>query len=122
MRRPRAMDPGVAETPLRHEVWLVDLGDPIGREAAYHRPALVVSDDPANRYGLVTLCPITRSRRGYPTRVEVPPGSSGLDETSYVQAEQPRTLSTARLVHRLGRADIAVMSEVDRVLRLLLRL
>lgn len=118
----RVMAAPMAEAPRRGELWLVDLGDPIGHEAASHRPALVVSDDPANRHGLVTLCPITRSKRGYPTRVEIVPGASGLDETSYVQGEQPRTLSTARLVHRLGRADITVLSEVGRVLRLLLRL
>lgn len=101
---------------------MVDLGNPIGHEAAFHRPALVVSDDPANRHGLVTVCPIGSARRNYPTRVEITPGNSGLDGTSYVQGEQVRTISTDRLVHRLGRAEIAVQHELDRVLRLLLRL
>lgn len=100
----------------------MDLGEPIGHEAAAIRPALVVSDDPANRFGLVTVCPIGRAKRGYPTRVEIEPGGSGLDETSHVQAEQVRTISTARLVQRLGRADLVVTHEVERVLRLLLRL
>lgn len=100
----------------------MDLGEPIGHEAGFHRPALVVSDDPANRFGLVTVCPIGRARRGYPTRVEIEPGSSGLDETSHVQGEQVRTISATRLVQRLGRADLVVTHEVERVLRLLLRL
>jgi len=116
------MPPPVAEEPRRGDVWLVDLGDPIGHEAAFVRPALVVSDDPSNRYGLVTVCPIGRARRDYPTRIEIVPGTSGLDESSYVQGEQVRTISTNRLVHRLGRAETAVEHEVSRVLRLLLRL
>lgn len=112
----------MAEPILRGEIWLVDLGDPIGREAAWRRPALVVSDDPANRHGLAVVCPIGSARRDYPTRVEVDPGRSGLDETSYVRCEQVRTISSARLVHRLGSVDFMAMTEVERVLRLILRL
>jgi mRNA interferase MazF len=108
--------------PLRGEVWLVDLGQPIGHEAGAARPALVVSDDPANMHGLVVMCPITRSRRGYPTHVEIERGSSGLDVTSYIQTEQIRTVSTARLTRRLGMADLAALSSVERALRFLLRL
>ena len=103
-------------------MWIVDLGDPIGHEAAFLRPALVVSDDPANRHGLVVVCPIGRAQRNYPSRVEILPGISGLDEVSYVQGEQVRTISTRRLVQRLGRADVVVEHEVSRVLRILLRL
>lgn len=110
------------EAPRYGEVWLLDLGDPIGHEAAFWRPALVVSDDRANRHGLVTVCPIGRTQRDYPTRIEIEPGRSGLDEISCVQAEQIRTVSTARLVRCLGVADLPVTHAVARVLRMLLRL
>lgn len=106
----------------RGEVWLVDLGEPVGHEAAWQRPALVVSDDPANRHGLVVVCPVGSARRHYPTRIEVEPGPSGLDEVSYVQCEQVRTVSTTRLVHRLGSVDVVAMTAVERILRLLFRL
>ncbi|HZE65719.1 MAG TPA: type II toxin-antitoxin system PemK/MazF family toxin [Sporichthyaceae bacterium] len=108
--------------PLRGEVWMVDLGQPIGHEAGATRPALVVSDDPANAHGLAVMCPITRTRRGYPTQVEIEQGSSGLDTTSYVQTEQIRTVSTKRLTHRLGMIDSSELSSVERSLRFLLRL
>lgn len=101
---------------------MIDLGDPVGHEAAHLRPALVVSDDPANRHGLVVVCPIATAQRDYPTRVELESGGSGIDHTSYVQCEQVRTISTKRLVHRLGVADLTAMTEVPRVLQLLLRL
>lgn len=108
--------------PLRGEIWLVDFGEPIGHEAGAARPGLVVSDDPANVHGLVVLCPVTRTRRAYPTHVELEPGSSGLPSTSYAQVEQVRTVSTRRLTRRLGAADVAAMSQVERSLRFLLRL
>lgn len=110
------------EPPRRGEVWLADLGEPIGHEAAFLRPVLVVSDDPANRHGLATICPIGSAKRDYPTRIEIVEGTSGLHQTSYVQGEQVRTISANRLVHTLGRADVLVMRDVERVLRLLLRL
>lgn len=110
------------DDPRRGDVWLIDLGEPVGHEAAYRRPALVVSDDPANRHGLVVVSPIGTARQGYPTRIELEPGPSGLDRRSYVQCEQLRTISALRLIHRLGAADLGVMTEVERVLRLVLRL
>jgi mRNA interferase MazF len=108
--------------PLRGEIWAVDLGDPIGHEAGTSRPALVVSDDPANAHGLAVVCPITRTRRAYPTHVELETGRSGLADTSYVQTERIRTISTARLTRRLGSADVVAMGAVERSLRFLLRL
>lgn len=108
--------------PRRGEIWLADFGDPIGHQAGSARSALVVSDDRANQRGLVIACPITRTKRGYPTHVEIEPGNSGLDETSYLQGEQVRTMSTARLLHRLGHADVTAVHGIERVLRLLLRL
>lgn len=108
--------------PLRGEIWIVDFGEPIGHEAGSARPGLVMSDDPANVHGLVVLCPVTRTRRAYPTHIELEPGGSGLQATSYVQAEQVRTVSTQRLSRRLGTADPAALAQVERSLRFLLRL
>lgn len=106
----------------RGEFWQVDLGVPVGHEAGFHRPALVVSDDRFNSHGLVTVCPVGRARRDYPTRIEVEPGRSGLPETSYVQVEQLWTISADRLARLSGSADVVVMSRVDQILRYLLRL
>ena len=108
-----------ATAPKRGEVWDVDLGDPIGHEAAFVRPALIVSADRFNRHRLVSVCPLTRTQKAYPTRVQLEPGESGLDVTSQVQVEQVRTISTARLVRRRGAAGGAAMIVVARILRLL---
>lgn len=108
--------------PSRASIWLVDLGDPIGHEAAFRRPALVISVDTFNSHGLVTVCPVTSAMRPYPTRVELDPAGAGLRHVSYVQVEQLRTISTERLVERLGAVDLLVMARVERILRYLLGL
>lgn len=110
------------EVPLRGQVWWVDLGHPLGQEAGYERPAVVISDERQNRHGLITVCPITRTQRDYPTRVEIDSPQSGLMEVSYIQAEQLRTVSAARLARRAGTADAVIMARVAQILRYLLAL
>lgn len=108
----------------RGDVWLVDLGDPIGREQSGTRPAVVVSADPLNEgpAGVVVVVPCTTTRRGLPLHVEVEPGRSGLDQTSYARCEDVRSVSERRLVHRLGEIEVEVGEEIRRVLRLVLDL
>lgn len=114
------MSPTVGAAALaRGEIWLVDLGDPIGHEAAWRRPALVVSDPRLAAVGLAVVLPITRTRRGYATNVEL---DGALPVISYVQCEQIRTISTDRAVEVLGRVSPVDLARVDQVLRYLLRL
>ena len=109
-------------TPRRGEVWLVDFGDPVGREQSGRRPAVVVSADPLNesRAGVVIVIPITTTNRGLPSHVEIEPGGSGLDEVSYAKCEDVKSISEERLVAQLGAATDAVTFEIGRVLRFLL--
>lgn len=108
----------------RGEVWLVDFGDAVGREQAGLRPALVVSADGLNegRAGVVIVAPLTTRHRALPSHVEVEPGSSGLDEVSYVKGEDVKSISDRRLVARLGAVSPDVLFEVSRILRYLLDL
>lgn len=110
--------------PRRGEVWLVDFGDPVGREQAGRRPALIVSADALNEgpAGLVVVVPITTARRGLPSHIEIEPGDSGLDETSYAKCEDIKSISDRRLVARLGATEPGVMFDVGRVLTYLLDL
>lgn len=108
--------------PRRGEIWHTDFGSPIGHEAAFERPALIVSAGRFNNHGLVSVCPITRTEKTYPTRIPIAPGRSGLDATSYIQVEQIRTISTERLLMRRGEADTTHLVDAERILRLLLEL
>ncbi len=111
-------------TPRRGELWLVDFGEPIGVEQAGHRPAVVVSDDAMNEgpSGLVVVVPLTTTRRGLPSHIELDDPGTGLDDVSYAKCEDVKSVSVRRLVTRLGTAPPAALVEIERVLRFLLRL
>ena len=119
---------GLSATPRldvrRSEVWLVDFGDPLGREQAGLRPAVVVSADPLNesRAGVIIVVPVTTSRHGLPSHVEIEPGVSGLDEVSYAKCEDVKSVSEERFVSRLGKVDAEVGFQIGRILRFLLDL
>ena len=109
-------------TPHRGEVWLVDFGEPVGREQSGRRPAVVVSADPSNesRAGVVIVVPMTTARRGLPSHVEIEPGSSGLDDPSYAKCEDVKSVSEQRLIARLGAVTDTVTFDIGRALRFLL--
>ncbi|WP_462202708.1 type II toxin-antitoxin system PemK/MazF family toxin, partial [Frankia sp. CcWB3] len=49
--------------------------------------------------GLSIVVPVTRTRRGLPSHVELAPGGTGLRETSYAKVEDVKSVSQ----HRFGR-------------------
>jgi mRNA interferase MazF len=110
--------------PSRAEVWLVDFGDPVGREQSGSRPVVVVSADPLNdsRAGVVIVVPTTTAARGLPSHIEIDPERSGLDETCYAKCEDVKSISDQRLVARLGEVGEEVMFHIARALRFLLDL
>lgn len=111
-------------TPRRGEIWLVDFGEPVGREQAGTRPAVVVSTDALNEgpAGVVLVVPVTSTDRGIPSHVEIEPGESGLDHPSYAKCEDVKSISERRLVGRVGVAGPEPLFEIGRALRYLLEL
>jgi mRNA interferase MazF len=109
-------------TPHRGEVWLVDFGEPVGREQSGRRPAVVVSADRLNesRAGVVIVVPTTTTHRGLPSHIEIEPDGSGLDEISYAKCEEVKSISEQRLIARLGAVTDAVTFGIGRALRFLL--
>jgi len=111
-------------TPRRGEVWLVDFGEPDGREQAGIRPAVVVSADALNEgpAGVVVIVPVTSTRRDLPSHVEIEPGESGLDHPSYAKCEDVKSVSERRLIDRLGVVGPEPLFGIERVLRYLFEL
>lgn len=105
-------------------MWLVDFGDPIGREQPGRRPAVVVSTDSLNESpaGVVIVVPITTTYRGLPSHIEIDPGASGLDEVSYAKCEDVKSVSEQRLIGRLGVVGDEIIFRAARALRFLLDL
>ena len=111
-------------TPRRGEVWLVDFGEPAGREQSGRRPAVVISADALNEgpAGVIMVVPCTTTHRGLPSHIEIEPGDSGLDVVSYAKCEDLKSISEQRLITRLGQVGPHVIFEIGRVLRFLLEL
>lgn len=110
--------------PSRGEIWLVDLNPAKGHEQSGRRPALVVSVDLFNHgpAGLIVVLPITTKEKGIPFHVAVNPSESGLKEISFIKCEDIRSISTERLISRLGSISPSIMSEVEDRLNILLGL
>ena len=108
----------------RGEIWLVSLDPTKGREQAGTRPALVVSVDIFNHgpAELAVVIPITSKAKGIPLHVEIQPPEGGLILTSFIKCEDVRSISTARLVKRLGKVSPQTIDMVEDRLRIILGL
>lgn len=100
----------------RGDVWLCDFGEPIGHEPGSIRPAVMVSANQTAEFNLPIVVPVSRTRRGYPTHIEIELGG----EPSYVQCELLTVRSAQRLVHKVGELTDVEMLQVEKVLRRLL--
>ena len=108
----------------RGEVYTIDLGQPTGHEPGFTRPAVVVSADLLNNGagGLVMVVPVTSAAYGLRSHVEVEPGASGLEHTSYARCDQLRVISTDRVRSRRGIIAPDQMRSIDQALRFVLDL
>jgi mRNA interferase MazF len=109
----------------RGEIVSVDFDPAQGSEAAKTRPAVVVSNDAANATatrlgrGVVTVVPVTSNiARIYPFQVLLPAHQTGLPRDSKAQAEQVRSVAVERIGGRLGVLPTALITELDRALRI----
>ncbi|TAM70708.1 MAG: type II toxin-antitoxin system PemK/MazF family toxin [Microbacteriaceae bacterium] len=108
---------------IRGDIVMADLGDPVGHEQAFIRPVVVVSADPwlDSNPPVITVVPMTRTRSGRATHVELEPGLSGLKATSYVKCEDIRAISPARIRRHFGRIDSVALLRIDTILRRILQ-
>lgn len=108
----------------RGEVWLVDFDAPMAHEQGYPHPAVVASSDDLNNgpAEVAIVVPTTSKHRGLSTHIELETGGTGLDVTSYAKAEDVKSVSTQRLLQKLGVVPLVVMYEIDEALRLVMEL
>lgn len=109
-------------------VW-VELGPGEGSEQRKRRPALVVSNDGANRaaqalgQGVITLVPLTTSSRlPLPFQVSIPSALSSLPADSVAQVEQVRSVDVTRVSATRWRLPANVMEDIAHALRVHLAL
>lgn len=101
----------------------------MGAESNKVRPAVIVSNDAANRTadrngsGVVTVVPVTSNvSRVYPFQVLLTAADCGLVADSKAQAEQVRAVAVERLRRRVGALPAPVLRRLDAALSLHLAL
>jgi mRNA interferase MazF len=113
----------------RGDIVSVALDPTRGSEAAKTRPAVIVSNDAANATatrlgrGVITVVPVTsNTTRVYPFQILLPARQTGLPRDSKAQAEQVRSVDVERIGDQLGQLPTALITELDRALRIHLSL
>ena len=109
----------------RGDVFLVDFEPSQGSEANKTRPAVIVSNDAANRsaqraqHAVVTVVPVTSNvSHVFPFQTHIPAGEAGLRRASKAQAEQVRAIAVTRVGRQLGSLSIESMQALDSALRI----
>ncbi|MFB9623017.1 type II toxin-antitoxin system PemK/MazF family toxin [Nonomuraea helvata] len=98
---------------IQGEIWLADLGEPVGREQGFPRPVLVVSNDEFNAAAPVKIVvPLTTTDRGWDNHVAIGCDGTGLEKLSWAMVEHVRSVSPRRFTRRIGIAPDEVVREV----------
>lgn len=111
---------------FRGEIWWATLPDPVGSQAGYRRPVLVVQSDSFTRSRISTVIAvaITSNMRlaEAPGKVLLPQRRTGLPRDSVANVSQVLTLDKGVLDERVGAIPAKLLEHVETGLRLVLDL
>ena len=99
----------------------VDFGIPIGSEAGYSRPGIVLNADAFLRFRPTTIfvVPLTSTLRTFPSHVAIDPDeTNGLAVTSYALVEQLRAVAVERTAGPTGNVGPGATHQILEILAL----
>lgn len=109
---------------FRGEVWQMSMAVSTRQEGAAQRTVLIISSDALGALPLKIVVPLTNWKEEYenvPWMVRLPPVlHSGLESSMAADAMQVRSVSTARLVKRLGEMPIKFIDQICEAVDLIL--
>ncbi len=97
----------------------VDFGLPIGSEAGFRRPGVILTADVVLRFRPTTVfvVPLTTTRRSFPSHVEiVPDPTNGHRQTSWALVEQLRAVAVERCGAPTGNVGPALTRQLLEIL------
>ena len=108
----------------RGELWLVSFDPSLGDEIRKTRPAVIISDDRLGILELRVVVPITAWQsafEGSSWMIQIEPDhANGLSKTSAADAFQVKSVSTQRLIKRLGVVHPETLDHLVKAIRLII--
>jgi mRNA interferase MazF len=105
------------------DIVMVDFGQPVGSEAGFVRPAIVMTADGFLRYrpSTVFAIPLTSTRRAFPSHIELSADATNLlGSTSYALVEQMRAVATERCTPAKGNVGPLVAHQLLEILAMII--
>jgi mRNA interferase MazF len=100
----------------QREIWIADLPEPKGSEAAYRRPVIIVQADSLNvsRMSTFLVVPMTglRFRTAFPWNLDISAKSSGLALDSIAQINLTLTVNEDQLIERTGQISETQLAQL----------
>ena len=109
----------------RGDIYYADLRPVIGSEQGGVRPVLVIQNDIGNKHSPTVICAAITSKMNkakLPTHVELNTRRCAMVRDSVILLEQLRTIDKQRLKEKICHIDGALLQEVDRALKVSLKL
>ena len=107
--------------PSRGDIFWVNLDPTVGSEIRKKRPAVVVSNNAANkRYDHVTVLPLTskNTTKVEPFQIFLSQEESSLKKDSKALAEQIRTISKLRLGQWVGHLGLESIQKINQAVKI----